>query len=99
MAGSYDSGDRIRLKTSTAFNVDGVATDPTTITVQIKKPDGTVLTYVYGVDAEVVRDGVGLYHVDINLDQVGTWYYRFAGTGACVAAAETEFYVLESEFA
>ena len=86
MANTYDIGDQVRL--SVAFtNSAGVATDPTTVTITIRKPDQTTST------PTALTSATGTWYTDVTLDQTGNWYYRFAGTGALVAAEEGEFYV------
>lgn len=88
---NYYTGNIIRV--SAAFTVSGVATDPTTVTLSVKDPTGTVNT------PAPVKDSTGNYHADIAVGTiVGSWYYRFSGTGACVAAAETEFVILPTQF-
>lgn len=80
----------------------GVATDPTTITARFLEPTtptATETVLVFGVDAALVRDDVGLYHVDIVAGTVGEWPYRFEGTGAVQAVDEHVFKVLASRFA
>lgn len=60
--------------------------DPQVIRVRIQKPDGEVLTYLHGTDAQLVRDAVGKYHADIALSMPGMWRYRWeseGGQGAC----------------
>lgn len=87
----YDVGDSVKV--SGTFKVAGVDTDPTTVTVSYKKPDGTVVSKVYLTDAEVVKDATGQYHMDIPVDASGRWHYRFVGTDAAKAAEEGDFYV------
>lgn len=92
----YDIGDAIRL--SATFTVGGVATDPTTLTLRIKAPGGTETTYTYGTDAALVKDSVGVYHLDYLPPVAGGYTYRWAGTGAAQAASETPFSVRLSAF-
>lgn len=94
--GSYDQYQRVRI--SGAFTVSDVATDPTAVTFKIKDPSSNITTYVYGTDAEVVKASTGNYYVDYDVDEVGVWYFKWRGTGAVVAANESEFYVQETEF-
>lgn len=94
---AYDVGDLVRL-TGTFTDADGVATDPTAITIRIKTPARVETTYTYGVDAGVERDSTGVYHIDVDITQVGTWFYRWAGTGAVKAAQENVLTVRESAF-
>lgn len=95
---TYKKGQKVRTK-ATSFQVydentdTWVPTDPTTVTCVIKSPDGTETEYVYGTDAELVRDGVGVYHLDLVADQNKRWYYRYAGTGVCEAVEEGSFLV------
>ncbi len=85
---SYYTGQLVRL--SVAFTVNGVATDPTTVTCKVKQPDGTTVTKTYAA-SEVVRDSTGNYHYDYAVTQAGWHYYAFAGTGTVQAAAEGAF--------
>lgn len=93
----HDEGDLVRC--SGAFtDSDGNATDPTVVLFKFQNPAGTETSYTYGVDAELVKDSTGNYHVDINANAVGTWYYRFYSTGTGQAADESAFIVADSEF-
>ena len=88
----YDDGDRVRM-TATFTDIDSVNVDPSTVTFQIRDPAGTVVSYTYGTDAEVVKDAVGVYHVVYDLDTPGEWVYRFSSTGTGKAAATKHVFV------
>jgi len=92
MATDYDIGDLVRLS-ATFTDTAGALTDPTATTFSIKVPSGTVTTYTYGVTADIVRDSLGLFHVDYSPLAEGIHYYRFVGTGACQTADEAPFYI------
>ena len=93
----YDKGDLVRV--SVAFtDLAGAAVDPTAVTVRVKPPTGTLVVWVYGTDAEVVKDATGAYHADVDIDETGSWYFRWEGTGAAQAAAERLFTVRGSAF-
>ena len=94
---SYDIGDRVRVSNRFATPA-GVDTDPTTVVCKYIDPSLNVTTKTYGSDAEVVKDSTGRYHLDIDVDEAGTWSYRWTGTGAVVAAGEQTFVVRESAF-
>jgi hypothetical protein len=96
MANTYDQGDMVRL--AATFEIETVDTDPSTITFKILAPDGTVTTYVFGTDVQLERDAAGAYHVDWSVTKVGTYHYRFEGTGTAQAAQEGYFYVNKSVF-
>lgn len=65
------------------FTAATVDTDPTTVTLTITAPDGTVTTPV------PTHDGAGKYHHDLLLDQEGIWSIDWTGTGAVPAEAST----------
>jgi hypothetical protein len=88
----YTRGQQTRV--SAAFRVGGIATDPTTVTVRLRRGGAPVETILSPV---VVRDGVGAYHVDLTLDVVGRWRVRFEGDAPAVGASETSF-VVGSDF-
>lgn len=81
----YDLSDT--TNPTVTFTVDGTATDPTTITLTVRSPDGTTTNYTYGA-AQITKDATGVYHKQISLTQRGVWWFRFVGTGSCEAAAE-----------
>jgi hypothetical protein len=72
--------------------------DPTTVTAKLKKPDGSITTKVYGTDVEVVRDDVGIYHMDVAGDASGSWVIGWIGTGALPAQRELAFKVEATAF-
>lgn len=95
---TYDVGDLVRV--SGEFKASGGAlSDPTVVYVKYKDPSGNETTKQYGVDAAVVKDATGQYHLDIDVDEAGTWYYRWYSTGTGQAAKEVEFIVDPSAFA
>ena len=93
---SYDIGDQRRL-TVTFTDINDTAADPTGVTFVMVAPDGTQTSYIYLTDSELVKEGVGVYYVDFAITQRGRHAYRFAGTGAVVAAEAGEFYARRVE--
>ena len=77
---------------------DGVFIDPSTVSFKLKNPAGTIVIYNYPADAQLVKDSVGHYHVDVDANAFGVWYYRFQSTGTGKAADEKSFSVPKSEF-
>jgi hypothetical protein len=93
---TYDVGDKVRVTVN--FTDNGSPIDPTTVVFKWKSPAGTITTKTYGTDVEVVKTSTGVYYSDITPASAGKYDYRFAGTGAVVAASEGLFYVRPSEF-
>lgn len=90
-----DVGDLVRL--SAAFDngaTPPVATDPTAVTLQIKDPTGALVTPA----PTPIKDSTGHYHHDLSVTLAGVWRYRFAGTGAVVAAEEAKVFARDSAF-
>ncbi len=77
---SYQVGDTY-YATVSVTDVDDQPTDPDTLTLQVREPDGTVTAYVYGVDDLVVRDEEGEYHADVPLTEAGMWAIDWSTTG------------------
>ncbi len=94
---TYDIGDLVRV--SGTFQVGGSDTDPTAVTIKHLDPSGNLTTWLYLTDPEVIRDAVGQFHADIDIDEAGQWWYRFEGTGAAQAAGEETFFVDTTETA
>lgn len=63
------------------FAVNGVPTDPTTISLTITDPTGAATTYTFAA-AQITRNGTGDYQKDIASSINGTWTYEWTGTGA-----------------
>lgn len=91
----YKLGQKVRCKVN--FKANGTLTDPTTVRCKVKDPSGTITTYVYGTDAELVKESTGVYYVDVVTDEEREWRFRFEGTGTCTAVEESSFGVY-SEF-
>lgn len=91
---SYTKGELVRC--SGFFSQDGTPVTPTTVTVKIKSPAGTISTYTY--PATVSIDDQGKYYVNVDANITGRWWYRFESTGTGQAAKEAAFDVKAGEF-
>lgn len=97
MANFYQVGDLVRV-TGTFTTLAGAATDPTSVFFSFKTPSGTITIYQYGVDAQVIKSGTGIYYVDVSVTAPGNWNYRFYSTGTGQTADESYFSVPYSQF-
>ncbi len=104
--GPYEAGDLVTVATysgSVLAPVDGwrnragVLTDPTTVILRYHRPDGTTVTATYPA-TPVVRDGIGLYHADLDTTALpGEWLYEWqAPAGDPVQAVETGSFVVSA---
>lgn len=91
---TYDVGDAVRVS-AVWTDADSTAVDPDVVRFKFRTPNGTLTTYVYLTDTELVRDSTGNYHVDLSVtNSPGNWLYRFEGEtsgGAAQGAAESYF--------
>lgn len=94
---TYTLGSQIRISGSFR-TAAGVATDPTVVTLHLQRPDGSEAAYTYGVDGLVGKSATGEYYALVALDKSGAWAWRWAGTGALIAAAEGVMSVGTSRF-
>lgn len=53
---------------------DALIDPPGGVEVEWLAPDGTSQTFVYTVDAEVIRVSTGIYKMSLLIDQVGIWW-------------------------
>lgn len=96
-----DIGDLIRFGNpsqatdAAAFtNLAGTATDPSAVTLIVKRPDGTQTVYAWPTpgagQSALTKEGgqTGRFYAEVVIDQGGTWRYYLAGTGAVTAASE-----------
>lgn len=93
----YALGNLVRVSVTFEYS-DGTDVDPTAVYCKVRDPSGNVATYTYGVDAGLVRDNAGDYHLDVDADERGEWLYRWYSTGTGQAAAEGAFTVEASLF-
>ena len=80
-------GSTLRFYTSHAFtSISGTAVDPDTVTFAWQVQGGASGKYTYtngsgDPSSVIVRDGVGLYHADIDTtSRPGTWVWRWSGS-------------------
>lgn len=92
----YDVGEIAVIEDT--IDVDGVLTDPSTLTISYRKPNGTEVTKTYGTDPEVVRQSVGVYHLNVTCDSAGEWAGRVSASGLASGAGETSWHVRASRF-
>jgi hypothetical protein len=91
VANVYDLGDVV-VVTAGFKNSAGTLADPDVVKFDWKlEQSGATTTYTY--PTVIVKDSTGVYHVNLNADTEGTYYYRFYSTGTGKAAAEDSFFV------
>jgi hypothetical protein len=78
----YASGSELATLTN-LFEVDGVATDPGTVTLIVTAPGTAPVTYTYAA-AEITKTGTGAYRKDVAVPTDGLWAYTWIGTTPAV---------------
>lgn len=77
----------------TFTDADDNPADPTDVTFSMKDPvTGDITDYI---TVELTHDDTGVFSIDIDTTDFneGTWYYKWVGTGALVAASEWAFII------
>ena len=94
-ASDHDIGDAVRLWCVFRDEV-GVQAAPTTVTLTVRHPDGTVedvetleaieadLTAAQAATGQTLEDEVGVYKAVVTPDIDGWWLYKWSGAGAVV---------------
>jgi hypothetical protein len=68
----YAHGALVRVRVS--FTQDGISADPDGVNLRFRPPRQTLTTLIYGVDAAIVKDSIGVYHVDLDTTPAaGIW--------------------------
>jgi hypothetical protein len=72
----------------------GVVGDPGTFTVEVRHPDRTKVTYVYGIDSEITRISPGIFEFAHPVVVVGgTYKVTGTTTGNNAAGKQSQFFV------
>lgn len=88
-----------RLGDSRKFTVrfedgDGKPYDPPKVRYKRRVPAGTITTYVYGTDVQLVKVAVGEYYVlevfPLNTSYIGKWNIRFEGLESDLTTPQAE---------
>lgn len=90
----FDSVSELATLSNT-FEVAGVATDPTEVTLTVTDPLGVETTYTYSL-GEITRSGTGEYRKDIPCTEPDTWQYEWTGTDAASDAVVGTWFVQET---
>src|SRR5262245_57694681 len=91
-AEQFDVGDFIRA-TCRFRDGDHELADPSTISIQLRAPSGTVTTLSYdGVNA-LTRESLGIYHYDFTTTESGRCRLKWIGEGDVTAVFNGHFYV------
>ena len=91
-----DIGDQERL--TVAFtDLNGTAVNPTTVTLKVRTPDGTVTTLATSDSPNPIGNAsTGNYYYDYTYAQEGRHHFEWSASGALVAAASGERWVRRS---
>lgn len=93
--GNFQIGNAVTV--SVRFqNEAGADADPTNVSLRLRPPTGGELVKAYPGDIE--KTATGRYQFDWVITEAGLHAYRWEGTGAVVAADESEFTIPRSRF-
>lgn len=92
----FDLADLVRV--SALFTAGNNPADPTDISLEFVRPDGSHQLFHYGIGATIVRSDTGSFYSLKFVDQYGEWFYRYAGSGSVTSAASRKFMVRKPEY-
>jgi hypothetical protein len=96
---SYLAGALVEVNVQFIDQITQTNADPSVITlsVGINNASSSVSTYTSGTLAgpyTIVKDGVGLYHANLDTtSKPGNWWYEWSGTGTVQAISAAGFTV------
>lgn len=93
MSGAYQIDTTVRLAVLFTNATDGQPVDPDTVTLYVEVADGTKTEIVYGVGS-IIRTGIGAYYHDLVADEVGTYLYKWQGSGAVAVTSPDGFFTV-----
>lgn len=85
-------GNLVRLR-GTYTDINGDLQDPTNVTIETEEPDTAYTLKTFGPDLEVIKESLGIFHLDFSPTQEGRHGYRWASTGTGQAAKEGTFLI------
>lgn len=94
----YQDGTRVRVF-GQFKDFNGTPTLPTSVSITVKKPDGTTVSpsVITDVHPKTGDPGVGYAYADVLADQGGRYFARIVGTGGIDAADEGSFQVRSTD--
>lgn len=94
---TYDIGEVARVSVEFTDLATGAFVDPAVVKAKVRTPAGTITTYTHPT-AEIIKDAVGKYRIDVFLTQPHEWRVRWEGRTTNRASEETSIVVRESAF-
>lgn len=96
---TFGNGQTVRCDVDVTDENDELI-DPDTLTFKILSPvTATETVYEFGTDAELVQDLEGEFHVDFDVTEAGTWFYRYIAVKDDITQViDREFVVARSQF-
>lgn len=96
MSNGYEVGAVVRIR-AVFKDTAGNLVDPTTVALRVRPPGETVTLYVYGQNADLVRETLATYRFDVELSKGGEWKYRWISTGTGAASKMGSLYCNEAD--
>jgi len=90
---NYDVGDQVKLSLTEIRNEAGALTEPETVVLRLKAPDGTV-TEKKWPSGEVVRLTTASFYAEFEATEAGVWAATWETTGAVVMVEQEEIVVV-----
>lgn len=89
---TYDVGDRVKLDVVFKDNT-GAEVDPTEVELQLRRPDGTTVSYTHPTDSEIQKEATGVYSHVLTTEHSGQHDFHWKATGPGAGVEEGRFWV------
>lgn len=97
MSENYLVGQVLRISATVRDASDNLA-DPGGLVFKFRYGSGPITIKLFGVDPEVVRDGLGRFHIDLPLTDAGVLYFRWESNASNTGAGEGKIAVAAGRF-
>jgi hypothetical protein len=92
------AGETVKFSTVISDMNSAVADPVGGVTFMIHSPSGTVSTYIYGTDVEIIKASTGKYSINLDVAEVGTYTYRWKTMTPAVSIKEDTILVVAALF-
>ena len=90
---SYVAGTTVTIPLVLEDESTGSPYDPTILKFIYTSPAGVSTTRTYGVDADLIKDASGTYHVDITLTTGGVWGWAWVVDDVAKVVVDGELFI------
>lgn len=89
----YELETLVRFSVAFTTTATGLAGDPAAVTLWMLDPNGVQSSFTWA-GGQIVRDGVGAYHLDFAPDVTGRWTYKWQGALPIEVTSPDQYFIV-----